>query len=87
VRLRHVREQRGPEEVAAIGQVAGGLVDLGALGTSGGDQLRDLLELLTAVDRPDVRVLVERIADADGREPVLEPVDQLIRDRFLDQQP
>ena len=44
--LGDVREQRRPEEVAAIGQVAGGLVEVGALGLAGFDELRDLLELL-----------------------------------------
>ena len=35
----------GPEEVAALRQVAGRLVHLGALGHAGGDELGDLLEL------------------------------------------
>ena len=84
--LGHVGEQRGAEEVAALGQVAGGLVHLGAFSLAGSNQLGDLLQLGAAVDRADIGVLVERIAHPDRRQPVLEPVDERIGDRFLDQQ-
>ena len=85
--LGDVREQRRAEEVAAVGQVAGRLVHLGALGDAGRDELGDLLELGLRIDRADVGVLVERVADADRREPVLELVDQRLVDRLLDEQP
>src|SRR4051812_44484583 len=84
--LRHVREQRRAEEIASIGKVAGGLVELGALGDTGRDELGDLLELRLRVDRADVGVLVERIADADRREAVLELVDERPDDRLLREQ-
>ena len=87
VALGDVREQRRPEEVAALGQVAGRLVQLGALGHAGRDELGDLLELGLRVDRPDVGVLVERVADPDRRQAVLELLDERLDDRLLDQQP
>ena len=65
MRLRDVREQRRAEEVAALRQVAGRLVELGAFGLTGGDELGDVLQLGARVDRPDIGVLVERIADPD----------------------
>ena len=76
----------GPEEVAAVGQVAGWLVELGALVDAALDEFGDLLELGLRIDRADVRVLVERVADADRREPVLELVDERLGDRLLDEQ-
>ena len=87
VRLGDVREQRRAEEVAALGQVAGRLVHLGALGQAGRDELGDLLELGPRVDRADVGVLVERVADPDRREAVLELLDQRLDDRLLGEQP
>ena len=39
------------------------------------------------VDRADVGVLVERVADADRRQAVLELVDERLGDRLLDEQP
>ena len=86
VALGDVGEQRRAEEVAALGQVAGRLVELGALGDAGRDELGDLLELGLRVDRPDVGVLVERVADADRRQAVLELVDERLDDRLLDEQ-
>src|SRR5437868_8181041 len=64
VALRDVGEDRRRKPVAALGEPARRLVDLGALGAPCSDELLDLLELLTRVDRADVRVLVERVADA-----------------------
>jgi hypothetical protein len=87
VALGDVREQRRPKEVAPVREVAGGLVEVGALGLAGLDELRDLLELLAAVDRADVGVLVERVADPDRREAVLELLDQRLDDRLLGEQP
>ena len=48
VALGDVREQRRAEEVAALGQVAGGLVQVRALGLARRDELGDLLELALA---------------------------------------
>src|SRR4029079_1072843 len=61
--------------------------EVGALGFAGLDELRDLLELLLRVDRADVGVLVERVADPDRREAVLELLDQRLDDRLLGEQP
>ena len=85
--LGDVREERRAEEVAAVGQVARGLVEVGALGLARLDELRDLLELGLRVDRPDVGVLVERVADADRRQAVLELLDERLDDRLLGEQP
>ena len=85
--LGDVGEQRRAEVVAALGQVAGRLVQLGALVDAALDELGDLLQLALRVDRPDVGVLVQRVADADRRQAVLELVDERLGDRLLDEQP
>src|SRR5207253_4645297 len=87
VALRHVREHRGREPVAALREPARRLVDLRALVAPGLDELLDLLQLLAGVDRPDVRVLVERQADAEGAETPLELGDERLVDRLLDEEP
>ena len=84
--LRDAREQRGPEPEAALGKVARGLVDLGAFLDAGLDELLDLLELRPRVDRADVGVLVERVADPKGLQPILELGEQHVEDRLLDEQ-
>ena len=76
----------GDEPVALLGQPARRLVDLGALLLPARDELLDLLELLLRVDRADVGVLVERIADAQRRQPPLQLLDQRLVDRLLDEQ-
>src|SRR3954470_3791031 len=86
VALRDVGEHRRREPVPLLRQPARGLIDLGALLLAGRDELLDLLELLLRVDRADVRVLVERVADAQRREPALQLVDDRLVDRFLDEQ-
>jgi hypothetical protein len=50
--------------VAALGDVAGDGAARGALVLAGGDERLDPLELLARVDRADVGVLVERVAEA-----------------------
>src|ERR687888_467268 len=87
VALRDVREDGGREPVAALGEAARRLVDLRALLLAGRDQLRDLVELLLRVDRADVGVLVERVADAEGRESPLQLLDDRLVDRLLHEQP
>ena len=47
----------------------------------------DLGQLAGRVDGADVGVLVERVADAQGREAVLQLVEQRLVDRFLGEQP
>ena len=64
VALGDVREDGRREPEAALGQRALGLEDLGALLSPARDELLDPLELLAGVDRADVGVLVERVADA-----------------------
>ena len=49
--------------------------------------LLDLLELRGGVDRADVGVLVERVADDQRLHPLLELGDHFLRHRFLHQQP
>src|SRR3989442_13214202 len=83
VRLRDVRENGRHEPVAAVGKPTGRLVDLGALFYARLHERRDLLELLLRVDRADIRVLVERIADAQGGHPSLERRDHRLVDRLL----
>src|SRR3954471_3422128 len=86
VALRDVGEHRRREPVPLLRQPAGRLIDLGALLLAGGNELPDLLELLLRVDRADVGVLVEWVADAQRRETALELVDDRLVDRFLDEQ-
>ena len=50
-------------------------------------ELADLGELLGGVDRADVGVLVERVADAQRGHPALEPLQHLVGDGLLDEQP
>ncbi len=87
VALRDVREDGRHEPVALLRQAARRLVDLGALLLPALDELLDLLELLPRVDRADVGVLVERVADAQGRQPPLQLLDHVLVDRLLDEQP
>ena len=68
-----------------VGQLAGGLVHLGALCLAGLDELLDLGQLGRVVDRADVGVLVHRIADAQRGEAVLERSTKG-PDRFLDEE-
>src|SRR2546421_2340689 len=86
IALRHVREDRGREPVALLRQTAGRLVDLRSLLGARCDQLLDLVQLLFGVDRADVGVLVERIADAERGEAALQLLDDGLVDRLLDEQ-
>src|SRR3954471_2787280 len=86
IALRDVREDRRREPVALLGQAAGRLVDLSALFLARRDELFDLLELLARVDRADVGVLVERVADTERRQSPLQLLDQRLVDRFLHEQ-
>ena len=86
MRLGDVGEERRTHEVAARGQLAGRLVHLGALGHACLDELLDLRELGRVVDGADIGVLVERIPDPQRREAILEPLDEGVRDRLLDEQ-
>src|SRR5918996_1606541 len=83
VALGHVREDGGREPPALLRQAAGRLVDLGALLLPARDELLDLLELLGRVDRADVGVLVERVADAERAHAPLELADDGLVDRLL----
>ena len=87
VALRDVREDGRREPVALLREDARRLVDLGALLLAGGDELADLLELRGGVDRADVGVLVERVADAERREAALELRDERLVDRLLHEEP
>src|SRR5439155_26030385 len=83
VALCDVREDGGREPVALLREAARGLVDLGALVLAGLDELLDLLELHRRVDRADVGVLVERVADAKRLEPPLQLLDERLAERLL----
>src|SRR2546430_290002 len=54
---------------------------------AGRAELLVLLERRARIDRTDVRVLVERISDAERRHPALQLRDHGLRDRFLDEEP
>ena len=86
VALRDVREDGGREPVPLLGQGARRLIDLGALGLAGLDELLDAVELHLRVDRADVGVLVERVADAQRCHALLQLVDHRLVDRLLDEQ-
>src|SRR5436853_87406 len=72
VALGDVREDGRREPVALLREPARRLVDLRALLLPGGDELGDPVELLLRVDRADVGVLVERVADAECLEAALQ---------------
>ncbi len=77
----------GGEPEAALGQLARRRPAGDALGVAGVGQLADAGQLGRGVDRADVGVLVERIAQAQRGQPPLQRVDHLVGDRFLDEQP
>src|SRR4029077_4881567 len=83
VALRDVREDRRHEPVALLRQRARRLVDLRAFRLARLDELDDLVELHPRVDRADVGVLVERVADAQRLEAPLQLLDERLRYRFL----
>src|ERR1051325_10168696 len=87
IALRDVGEHGRHEPVALLRQAARRLVDLGALLLPATHELLDLLELRARVDRADVGVLVERIADAQGLQPPLQLRDDRFVDRLLHEQP
>src|SRR6185437_972799 len=86
VALRDVREDGRREPVALLREAARRLVDVGALLAAARDELLDLLQLHARVDRADVGVLVERIADAQRRQPLLQLLDERLVDGLLDEQ-
>ena len=69
-----------------LGQVARRRPALGALGLADVGELADLGQLLGGVDRADVGVLVQRVADAQRGHPALEPLDHLVGDGLLHEQ-
>ncbi len=77
----------GANQKPLLGQLARRRPALRALGLAGGGQLGDLVELLARVDRADVGVLVERVAEPQGGQPPLEPVDHVLGHRLLHEQP
>src|SRR5713226_7787938 len=85
IALRDVREDGRRKPVALLRQPARRLVDFGALLLPGFDELTNLVELLLRVDRPDVGVLVQRIANAKRRQPAFELLHDRLVDRLLDE--
>jgi hypothetical protein len=59
---------------------------VGALGHADVAQRADALELLLRVDRADVGVLVERVAEAQRRQALLQALDDLVVDVLLHEQ-
>ena len=82
-----VGEEGGREVEAFCRELAGGLVEIRALGDSAGDELADAVELGLRVDGTDVGVLVERVAGAEGFEADLEFGQNFFGDGFLNEQP
>ena len=70
-----------------VGQAARRLVKLRALLHAAVHQFADLSELLLRVDRADVGVLVQRIADAQDLDAVLQLREHGFRHAFLHEQP
>ena len=62
------------------------MCQLRALLQSAVDQLANLIELHPGIDRADVGVLVERIADAQRRDAIAQLADHLWENAFLDEQ-
>ena len=77
----------GGNQKPVLGQLARRRPALGALGLADVGELPDLGELLGGVDRADVGVLVQRVADAQRGHPALEPLEHLVGDGLLHQQP
>ncbi len=87
VGLRHVGEERGREPEAVVRQVALRLELVGALPLPDVYEAANFLQLLLRVDRPDVGVLVKRIAHPERRDAVPQLPGHLLRHALLDQQP
>src|SRR6185436_4581717 len=87
VGLRDAGEEGRREPEAARGQLARGLHHLRAFLDAALDELADLLELRARVDRADVGVLVERIADAQRLDALAQLADHRLDDRFLHEEP
>src|SRR4051812_5895730 len=87
VALRDVREDGGREPVALLRQPAWRLVDLGAFVLAGLHELLDARQLLPGIDRADIGVLVERVADPQRGHAPLELLDRGLVDRLLHEQP
>ena len=84
--LGDVREHGRREPVALLRQAARRLVHLGALLRARRDELADPVELHARVDRAEVGVLVERVADAERAQPPLQLRDERLVDRLLHEQ-
>ena len=80
---RDIREERGREVEAALWEFAGGLVDFRAFADAAFHEFLDFFELLAGVDRADVGVLVERVADAEMAETHFQFAQDLFGDTFL----
>src|SRR5215468_3823188 len=75
VGLAHAGEHRRGEPVALGREPARRRPPLRALGLACRDQALDLVELLPRVDRADVGVLVQRVAEAERGQAPLEPLE------------
>src|SRR5438477_9364636 len=86
VRLRDAREDRRHEPIPSLGELARRLVDLSALVDPRLHERTDLVELLLRVDRTDIGVLIQRIADPERPHPALQLRHHGLIDRLLDEQ-
>ena len=84
--LADVGEHGRSKPEPAIGQVAGRRPARCALLLAGVSQLPDARELGGRVDRADVGVLVQRVAEAQRGQPAVQRGDHLVDHGFLDQQ-
>jgi len=82
----HAGKEAGPEPIATLRKGAFALHQVRALGHAGGDEFLDLGELIRGMDRTDIGVFVQRIADPQRCEPVAEARDHFIVDTFLDEE-
>ena len=76
--------RREPETLR--GQVAPALGEIGAFADAAVDEFADAVQLLARIDRADVGVFVERIADAQRLDAVFEFAQDLAVDAFLDEE-
>src|SRR6266487_2288436 len=87
VGLRNAGEEGRRQPEASLRKGAGGLMNLGPFFDAAGDQLPDLLELYPGVDRSDVRVLVQGVAQTQCRDPILQFREDRLCDRLLHEKP
>src|SRR4030095_1298410 len=84
-----IGEERGRDVVPAAGAVRGGAADRDPRALAARDlEVRQHLFPMTLVDQwPDLCRRIERVPDPEPPNPRGQPLDALVRDRLLDDQP